>query len=83
MKQLLAASCQFLGEARNGLMQHAQTISYVIFHGRVTPLRSIPRFRCGFSRDTVASLEAQGCFARGYLSGMGMEVSDSTVEDRH
>ena len=61
----------------------------MVFHGRVTPLRSIPRFRCGFSRDTVASLEAQECFARDYLSGMGdgmyvsVSVCDSTVEDRH
>lgn len=43
--------------------------------------RSSPRFRCGFSRDRVASLDAQEAFARGYL-GRDSEV-ESFLFDMH
>lgn len=38
-------------------------------------------FRCGFSPDAVAKVEAQRCFAEGYLLGMGLDASEQALED--
>ena len=52
--------------------RHPRGVRFAAFQFSCSGLPNFsPRFRCGFSRDAVADLNAQKEFARGYLTGLG------------